>query len=349
MTNASWSRDQFVVFGTSERPDERSLLAESSSIHPRPATVWALRANEREEARMKLGATGLVAMLLVGVAGLESVFAETPSSGPPSPEPTLPPFLKDRGIGVPLSMFGTYIRRGELVAYPFFEYYRDHDFEYKPSELGAPGEEDFRGRYRANEELLFLAYGFTDNLALEMEAAVIQATFEKAPADPSALPPLIEESGLGDVEGQLRFRWKRETERRPELFSYFEFTFPHAEDRPLTGTPGWEFKLGTGVTRGFSWGTLTARFAVEYSEASSSHFDTGEYAVEYLKRVSPSFRFYVGLEGAQDELSLITEVQWHITGSVCLKLNNGLGLTSKATDWSPEVGILFTLPSRSMH
>src|SRR5262249_47337041 len=111
---------------------------------------------------------------------------------------------------------------------------------------------DFRGHYRAHEELLFLAYGFTDDLALEMEAAVIQATFEKAPTDPSTLPARIEESGLGDVEGQLRFRWKRETERRPELFSYLEFTFPHAEDRPLTGTPGWEFALGTGVTRGFS-------------------------------------------------------------------------------------------------
>jgi hypothetical protein len=246
-------------------------------------------------------------------------------------------------------MFGTYIRRGELVAYPFLEHYQDHDFEYKPSELGAPGEEDFRGSYRANEQLLFFAYGFTDNLALEMEAAIIQASLEKAPEDPSALPARIEESGLGDVEGQLRYRWKRETERRPELFSYFEFVFPHAAERPLTGTPGWEFALGTGVTRGFSWGTLTARLAVSYEEASSSHFDLGEYAVEYLKRVSPSFRFYVGLEGSQDELSLITEVQWHVTRNVCLKLNNGVGLTSKATDWSPEVGILFTFGGRSRH
>jgi hypothetical protein len=31
---------------------------------------------------------------------------------------------------------------------------------------------------------------------------------------------------------------------------------------------------------------------------------------------------------------------------VFVRLNNGAGLTSKATDWSPEVGILVTLPTR---
>lgn len=121
---------------------------------------------------------------------------------------------------------------------------------------------------------------------------------------------------------------------------------PHDKDEVLIGTPGWEFKLGTGLVKGFGWGTLTARVAVDYSEASSSHFDLGEYAVEYLKRLSPRFRIYVGLEGTQDELSLITEVQWHLGRNVFVRLNNGLGLTSKATDWTPEVGILFTLPTR---
>ena len=29
---------------------------------------------------------------------------------------------KDRGAGLPLSMFGSYINRGELIVYPFFEY-----------------------------------------------------------------------------------------------------------------------------------------------------------------------------------------------------------------------------------
>jgi hypothetical protein len=57
-------------------------------------------------------------------------------------------------------------------------------------------------------------------------------------------------------------------------------------------------------------------------------------------------RVYLGLEGTQDELSLIAEVQLHLSRHVALKLNTGFGLTSKATDWAPEVGILFTLPTR---
>jgi hypothetical protein len=239
-------------------------------------------------------------------------------------------------------MFGTYIRRGEFLVYPFFEYYRDNNIEYSPEELGAEGLTDYRGTYRASEGLVFLGYGITDDLALEMEIAGISATFDKSPDDFSAVPAHIEESGLGDVEGQLRWRWKRENERRPELFSYFEFVFPHAEDKVLIGTPGWELKFGTGITRGMSWGTWTVRAAVEYDEASTSHFDLGEYAVEYLKRVSPNWRFYVGIEGNSDELALITEAQWFLTRNVFVKLNNGLGLTSKATDWAPEVGVVFS-------
>jgi hypothetical protein len=262
------------------------------------------------------------------------------------PESSLPFYLHDRGSGLATSMFGTYIRKGELMLYPFYEYYRDQDFEYKPSELGALGNQDFRGRYRANEGLFFLAYGISDDFGLEMEAAVIKASLDKSPTDPSALPARLEESGLGDVEGQLRWRWRKETEERPELFSYLEAVAPHAKQKVLIGTSGWELKLGTGLIRGFRWGTLTARFAVQYEETSSSHFDFGEYAIEYLRRVSPRWRLYAGVEGTQDELALITEAQWRLARSVTLKLNNGLGITSKATDWAPEVGILFTLPTR---
>ena len=102
-------------------------------------------------------------------------------------------------------------------------------------------------------------------------------------------------------------------------------------------------------TRGFGWGTLTARVALEYDEASSSPFDLGEYAIEYLKRLSPRFRIYLGVEGTQDELELITELQWHFSRRAFLRLNNAFGLTSKATDWAPEVGVVFTFPtSRSL-
>jgi hypothetical protein len=258
----------------------------------------------------------------------------------------LPPFLKDRGTGLATSMFGTYVRPGELLIYPFFEHYRDANFEYKPSELGAAGEEDHRGRYRANEALLFVGYGISDKLSIEGEVAVIRASLEKAQSDRSALPARIEESGLGDVEGQVRWRWKAETERRPELFSYAEVVVPHHKRKTLIGTPGVELKFGTGVIRGFHWGTVTARAALEYAKASSSPFDTGEYAVEYLKLLSPAWRVYVGLEGTQDELSIITEAQWHLAPQTFVRLNNGVGVTSKATDWAPEIGVVFGLFGR---
>ena len=100
------------------------------------------------------------------------------------------------------------------------------------------------------------------------------------------------------------------------------------------------------MTRGFHWGTLTVRASVEYDEASSNRFDLGEYAVEYLRRISSRFRVYVGVEGSQDEASLITEGQWHVARFAFVRLNSGVGLTSKATDWAPEVGIVFTVPAR---
>jgi hypothetical protein len=280
--------------------------------------------------------------ILVGLlAGVSAAAQDQPSAPFAAPDR-----LRDRGEGLPTSMFGTYIRRGEILFYPFFEYYRDEDFEYKPAELGFVGDEDYRGRYRAREGLLFVAYGLTDNLAVEFEAAVISASLDRAPDDPSALPLRTTESGLGDIEGQVRWRWRKETRDRPEVFSFAEVVVPHKRDKPLIGTPGWELKFGAGVVRGFGWGTLTARAAVEYDESSSSHFDSGEYALEYLKRLSRSWRVYAGIEGAQDEISLIGELQWHITPRAFVRFNSGFGLTSKATDWAPEVGVVFSFGPR---
>lgn len=275
--------------------------------------------------------------------------AQAQRRNPPEPPPTATAdaagaWLDDRGTGVPTSMFGTYVRGGEWLIYPFFEYYRDDDFEYKPSELGFAGETDHRGRFRASEALIMIAHGLTDDLAFELEAAVIDASLTKAPDDRSGVAAKTSESGLGDVEGQIRWRWRRETAARPEFFSYAEVVVPHHRDKPLTGTSGWELKAGTGLIRGFRWGTLTVRGALEYSSASSSHFDVGEYAVEYLKRLSPRWRLYLGVEGTQDEVAAIGELQWHIGRNVFAKFNSGFGLTSKATDWAPEVGIVFALP-----
>jgi hypothetical protein len=181
----------------------------------------------------------------------------------------LPFYLNDRGNGQPVSMFGTYINKGELLIYPFFEYYLDNNMEYKPAEMGYGSNEDFNGKFRASEGLIFVSYGITDWLAIEIEAAVIKAALDKADSDTSAMPDRIEEFGTGDVEGQLRFRWLKESSRRPEIFSYFEAVTPEQKDKVLIGTPDWEFKFGSGVIKGHSWGTMTLRLAVEYSKEES--------------------------------------------------------------------------------
>jgi hypothetical protein len=302
---------------------------------------------------------GLIRKIVIAMVGVLALHASavvdcaqmhTPASSPvssplPKPEPSPTPeemaqaptdqepyYLRDRGTGVATSLFGTYVKRGELIVYPFFEYYRHNGFEYTPSELGSVGEQEFRGRYRAKESLLFFAYGLTENLAVEFEMAPwIEASFEKSPSDQSSLAARIEESGIGDIEAQLRWRWKKETDTRPEFFSYASVVFPHNREKVLIGTPGWEMSVGTGVTRGFSWGTLTGRASLEYSGASDSHFDLGEFAVEYLKRVSTKWRLYAAVEGVPDELSLITEAQWHISKNVLSQVQQWRGFDLEGT------------------
>ena len=100
----------------------------------------------------------------------------------------LPAYLADRGTGIATSMFGEYVRRGELLVYPFYEY-TSQSLEYKPSELGFGLDQDFRGRFREHEALIFLAYGLSDRLALELESVVYTAArLRKDPSDPSAMP-----------------------------------------------------------------------------------------------------------------------------------------------------------------
>jgi len=257
-------------------------------------------------------------------------------------EGSLPRHLRDRGTGVPTSMFGTYVRQGELLVYPFFEYYIDNDLEYKPSELGYGLDVDFRGRYRASEGLIFLAWGLGRNFAVEIEAAVITARLEKSPSDTSAMPASVEESGLGDVEGQLRWRFMEERGRRPEGFAYFETVFPLQKQRRLIGTSDWEWKLGFGLTRGWGFGTMTFRLGIEYDRAERK-FDAGEYAIEYLRQVSNRFRGFAVIEGNQlDEVALIIGGQWRLAPRLTFKFNNGFGLTPNATDIAPEIGLMFS-------
>jgi hypothetical protein len=53
------------------------------------------------------------------------------------------------------------------------------------------------------------------------------------------------------------------------------------------------------------------------------------------------FRFYLGVEGSQDEVEAITDLQFHVSPNAFIRINNAFGVTSKATDYAPEVGVLF--------
>jgi hypothetical protein len=279
--------------------------------------------------------------MLAASLALAIAIAFIPSSRAPAAQ-GLPAYLRDRGTGVRTSLLGSYVRKGELVVYPFYEYYLDRNLEYKPSELGYGLATDFRGRYRADEGILFFGYGLTHDIVLEFEGAVISAELQKSPSDTATVPARIRESGLGDVEGQIRWRFQRETETRPEFFTYFGTVLPLQKSKKLIGTQHWEHFFGIGLVRGFRWGTLTVRTAAGYDHGTKQ-FDAGEYAVEWLRRLSPSWRVVAAIEGNQiDEVSFLTEVQWFINRHAVIKINNALGLTPNATDFAPEVGILFS-------
>ena len=260
---------------------------------------------------------------------------------------TRPGHFRDRGAGVPGSVFATFIGRGQLLLYPFFAYSYDHNREYQPAKLGYGLNADFRGRYRSAEEQLFVGYGLTDRLALEFEAGFIRATVDKAANDTSATPVRIAESGFRDIEAQLRYRLVNESDNRPEVFSYLEMTAPSQRQKLLIGDLRWDFRPGIGVIRGFSWGTMMTRVTVEYNH-DDKHWDLGEFSLEYLKRLSPAWRVNLGIEGgetgAPDEWDLVTGVQWHLTDLVVLRFDNAYGLSSKATDWAPQIGLMFSFP-----
>jgi hypothetical protein len=280
-----------------------------------------------------------LSLILLALAGRPLLVRadDLPQQRTPSPQ-----FLSDRGPGLATSLFGTYVRKGEWLVYTFYEYTRNAEFEYKPSELGFTGDEDFLGTLRESEDLLFVSYGLTDRVAFELEgAARARATLDKSPQDPSGVPKTLTESGLGDVQGELRWRWSAEGEHRPEYFSWFEVGFPFQRNRVLLGTQDWEYTLGFGAIKGHRWGTLTGRVSIAY-DGSDGTIDAGEYAVEYLKRVSKVWRFVGAVEGESDEVNLVVEAQAQLGRHLLLKFNSGFGVTTKAPDVAPEVGLLFS-------
>ena len=253
----------------------------------------------------------------------------------------LPSYLRDRGDGIPTSLLGTYIREKEFLFYPFYEYTRKTKFEYKPSDLGFTGDKDFLGKKTEREFLLFMAYAFNDSLAIEFESALHnRLEFRKAPNDTSNTPDRIRESGVGDTETNIRWRVSKETDTRPEITTYFKTVYPLQRDKKLLGTQHLELSPGVVVTKGFSFGTLAFRAAANY-DTGERKTKFGEYAVDYIKQLSPNWRLALSVEGVEDELQAIGELQYRFSKNATLKLNYGYGISSKAQGIAPEIGVMF--------
>jgi len=192
--------------------------------------------------------------------------------------------------------------------------------------------------------LLFFAYGISDRFAFEVEAALhTKATFDKAANDPTSVPQRLSESGPGDVEGQLRWRWRQETAEHAEFFSFFELVLPSQPDKLLIGTQKWEAAFGVGSLRGHPWGTLGWRVSMVYDRSDPTpKLEGGEFAIDYIKRRNDKWRWVLSLEGESDELSMIGEAQWSFADRAFLKINSGFGVTEKAPDFAPEIGVMIT-------
>jgi len=252
----------------------------------------------------------------------------------------------DRGTGIRTSMVGTYVEPHQLLIYPFAAYSWDHNFEYQPTLFGIAREQDFRGHYKTTEAAVFLAYGVTDWLALELEGSQITATFEKSPADTFGTPARVREMGVADIAGQLRLRLGHERGGRPEFFASVEVLPRMHPGRVLIGDTQWDVKGEIGAVRAYRWGTMTFRTTIEYNHGDT-HWDLGETSLEYLRQVSPAWRVLLGIEGgeggAPDDWVFVSAGAWRIARGLDLKFVNGVGLFSKSTDWESQIGLQLTL------
>jgi hypothetical protein len=253
-----------------------------------------------------------------------------------------PDFLADRGDAIRTSLLATYIKPREFIFYPFYEYTKTSNYEYKATDLGFVGDTDYQGKKTDQEYLIFLSYAWNDSWMFEFESALhAKVKFEKAANDPvAAVPRELRESGLGDTEMQVRWRYARETETRPEITFIAQTEFPLQKKKKLLGTQAWGFGVGGVLTKGYPWGTMSLRGQINHDrEDKETRF--GEYAIDYLKKLSPQWTVALTLEGEESELSIIGEAQYALSRNATLKLNLGQGLTKKDRQFAPEIGVLF--------
>jgi len=253
-----------------------------------------------------------------------------------------PDYLRDRGDAIRTSLLATYIRPKEFIFYPFYEYTRTSNYEYKASDLGLVGDVDYLGKKVDQEYLVYLGYAWNDSWMFEFESALhAKAKFTKADNDPvAAVPREIRESGLGDTEMQVRWRYAKETETRPEITYIFQTEFPLQKKKKILGTQAWGFGAGVVLTKGYSFGTMSLRGQINH-DRGDRETKFGEYAIDYLKKLSPQWTVALTLEGEESELSVIGEAQYALSRNATLKLNLGQGLTKKDRQFAPEIGVLF--------
>jgi hypothetical protein len=257
-------------------------------------------------------------------------------------QPAASPLGDYAGGGIRTSLLGTYVRDKEFVVYPFYEYTRTTRLEYKASDFKYVGEVDYgNGKQVEHEYLLFVGYAPTDSLLIEFESALYaKARFTKDPTDTTPLPGEIQESGLGDTEMQIRYRLAKESESRPDTVAFFKSVFPLQKNKRILGTRNWEFGAGVALTKTYTFGTMALRGGIDY-DREDRKFKVGEYGLDYMTRLSPQWRIVLALEGQEQELSMIGELQWAVARDVLVKFNCGVGLSKNDRQVAPEVGIMF--------
>jgi hypothetical protein len=251
--------------------------------------------------------------------------------------------LRDRDNGATTSLLGSFVRKGEWMAYTFYEFERDSTAGYTGEDLGFEGDEEYVGQSTEHQAIMLLAWGVTPDLAIEFEAAFYQrATLERDPDDDTTgMPDRFSESRYGALEAQLHWRIATETEHRPEFFANLEVGPPDAGDMVLLGNSDWEAEAGLGAIKALPWGTMAVRASVAY-DAGDGEIEMGEYAIEYCRRLTPSCRIAAALIGEPDELSLLSEVQWRFRENAFTRINVALGVTDEAPDFGGQFGAVFS-------
>ena len=165
------------------RPQNPSF-GKSSQLVLQFVILLVIRIKARRRSSVTPRAVIVASLMLAAMLQPTRIFSQD-LQDPEDPQ-DLPVYLRDRGTGIPMSIFGTYVRKGELLVYPFYEYIKDDNLEYEPADFGFPLKREFRGRFRGHETLIFIGYGISDRLAIEFEAGVITAKFNKSGSDTTA-------------------------------------------------------------------------------------------------------------------------------------------------------------------